>query len=91
MPAEVKKTPTGFLHLRYELRLQIYHLTLPTRTVFDIMEKPTFFGRYYWFDFSSQDAWDSDSNDSRYHSADEDCHPEGDNADDGEVSVRGRK
>jgi hypothetical protein len=35
---------TGFLDLPYELRLQIYRLSLPTGMVFNLADRPTFLG-----------------------------------------------
>ncbi|KAB5578337.1 hypothetical protein GE09DRAFT_546282 [Coniochaeta sp. 2T2.1] len=47
-PTSVQERRTGFLHLPIELRLMIYRLALPTRTLVNITEKPTFRGASYW-------------------------------------------
>ncbi|KAB5578339.1 hypothetical protein GE09DRAFT_546292 [Coniochaeta sp. 2T2.1] len=49
--AQVEQTRTGFQRLPVEIRLEIHRLILPTKTVVDIMEKPTFYGHSYWYDF----------------------------------------
>ncbi|OIW26068.1 hypothetical protein CONLIGDRAFT_647785 [Coniochaeta ligniaria NRRL 30616] len=74
------KIPTGFFHLPLEIRLQIYHLILPTRNVFDIVEKPTFLGCSYWYDFFSQEGWDYASE------ADSEADSTDGHEDDGEIS-----
>lgn len=62
--AEVK-TPITFYTLPYELRSEIYYLAgIPTKTIFDLMEKPIFHGIYDWPDFSDCLCYASDSYDS---------------------------
>lgn len=81
------KTPIGFLDLPFELRLMIYRLSLPTKKIFDMMEKPIFYGRSYWdtffatLDEDSSASEDGDSDEQVEDDEDEDSNIDDDEAD----------